>query len=82
MSNCSQVHPTISWKNEESVLQGLHILVVDDSVPVLKMMVKVLKQANAIVVEAKNGQDALRKFVDADSEFDIVITDIQVCFLP
>ena len=62
-----------------SVLDGLHILVVDDSVPILKMMCKVLRQANAIVVDAKNGQDALDQFINLrQGKFDIVITDIQV----
>ena len=65
-----------------AVLNGLHILVVDDSVPILKMMVKVLKQAKAIVEEAKNGQEAVDKFTNiSERVFDIVITDIQVNFI-
>ena len=65
--------------NNANVLQDLRILVVDDSVPILKMMVKLLKQANAIVTESKNGQEALNKFIESEGDFDIVITDIQVC---
>ena len=61
-----------------SVLSELRILVVDDSVPILKMMVKVLKLENAIVTESKNGQDALDKFIGVEGNFDIVVTDIQV----
>ena len=74
----SHLHLNSVILNKSSVLQDLKILVVDDSVPILKVMVKVLKQANAIVVEARNGQDALTKFIDAGGEFDVVITDIQV----
>ena len=61
-----------------TILEGLRILVVDDSVPILKMMVKVLKQAKAIVEEAKNGKEAVDKFKICEGNFDIVLTDIQV----
>ena len=38
-----------------SVLSGMNVLVVDDSVAILKMMSNVLKQEKAVVTQAKNG---------------------------
>ena len=71
-------HPNKGKIYNGSIFNGLSILVVDDSIPILKMLVKVLKQAGAIVTEAKNGKEAFDKFVNAKGEFDVVVTDIQV----
>ena len=72
----SEFSAVLSMKT--TVLDGLRILVVDDSVPILKMLVKVLKQEKAIVEDAKNGKEAVDKFILCRGNFDIVVTDIQV----
>jgi len=61
-------------------LSGLHILAVDDSAAILKMMVRMLSGAGAVVSSAKDGREAVDLFKAA--AFDVVVTDIQVLHIP
>ena len=66
-------------KEKEPAVSGLRILVVDDSVTILKMMVFILKKAGAHVSQCKNGREAVEKTKEV--KFDIIITDIQMPIL-
>ena len=66
-------------KEKESAVSGLRILVVDDSVTILKMMVFILKKAGAHTSQCKNGREAVEKTKEV--RFDIIITDIQMPIL-
>ena len=57
-------------------LSNLSILVVDDAVPILKIMNFVLTKAKAVVTQAKNGKEAVDLAICR--WFDIIITDIQM----
>jgi len=71
------------------VLSGQKLLVVDDSVPILKLMTNVLRsKGKAEVVSVKDGNEAVDRFMpdaaaaangDATAPpFDVVLTDIQM----
>ena len=62
--------------SREPAIFGLNVLVVDDSITILKMMVFILKKAGANVVNCKNGREAVEK--TKEMQFDIIITDIQM----
>ena len=56
---------------------GKKILVVDDAVSILKLMSHMLKsKAEAIVTQAKDGQQAVEEYEKQD--FDLILTDIQM----
>ena len=66
-----------------------HLLVVDDSIPILKMLRLVLEKNGYIVTTATNGQEAVEKFVELQSRgflnrrrtlplFDAILMDIQM----
>ncbi len=58
----------------------LHVLVVEDSPPMRKMIVFALSRLRGIVVaEADDGVDALRRL--ATTQFDLIITDINMPIL-
>ena len=59
--------------NKFFVLQ-LRVLLVEDSIPILKMMKRWLEANNCIVITAMNGLLGL-KALTADPSFDILITD-------
>ena len=71
--------PPVSGKAPTSVLAGLNVLVVDDSVPILKMMSSSLsKKAKAVVTQAKDGLEAVAAAEKAALRFDVILTDIQM----
>jgi CheY-like chemotaxis protein len=60
-------------------LGDLPILIVDDSIAILKMMKKAIQNEcdGVEIVEAKNGEEAYQAFVN-NNGFDLVLTDIQM----
>ena len=52
------------------------ILAVDDSPSIRQLLSSTLTQYGYTVVEAEDGQDGLNKF--ADSQFDLIITDLHM----
>ena len=62
--------------NARNDLEGLKVLVVDDSVPILKMTSYVLNRAGCVVTEAKNGYVALRSI--HENRYDLILMDIQM----
>ena len=63
-------------RSQDPVVSGLSILIVDDSVTILKMMSFIILKAGAKVVLAKNGREAVEK--TKEFKFDVIITDIQM----
>eukprot|EP01040_Poterioochromonas_malhamensis_P010417 gene10417-11333_t len=66
-----------------------HLLVVDDSIPILKMLRLVLEKNGYLVTTATNGQEAVEKFIELQSSsflnrrrtlplFDAILMDIQM----
>jgi CheY-like chemotaxis protein len=57
-------------------LSDVRALVVDDSIPILKVVTMTMISNGATVTTAADGADAVQKF--QDSRFDLVVTDIQM----
>lgn len=55
---------------------GSRVLLVEDEPAVRALAARVLQRAGHTVVEATDGEDALRHFEDADAAFALVVTDI------
>ena len=64
----------------QEVLGALPILLVDDSVSILKMTKRAIQNecANISFIEAKNGEEAFEKVVEAFTSFGLIVTDIQM----
>ena len=64
----------------QEVLGTLPILLVDDSVSILKMTKRAIQNecANIIFMEAKNGEEAFERVVEAFAGMELIITDIQM----
>ena len=64
----------------QDILGTLPILLVDDSVSILKMTKRAIQNecANISFIEAKNGEEALARVVEAYASFELIITDIQM----
>ena len=64
----------------QEVLGVLPILLVDDSVPILKMTKRAILNecTNISFIEAKNGEEAFERVVEAVASFEMIITDIQM----
>lgn len=58
--------------------EKLHILVVDDSLSILKFTRKMLERAGHITAEAIHGQSALDSWSTASVPFDVILMDIQM----
>ena len=56
------------------------ILLVDDSVSILKMTKRAIQNecANISLLEAKNGEEAFERVVEAFASFELIVTDIQM----
>lgn len=69
-----------SAESREEAMVDKKFLIVDDSAAMRQLLITAIKKLDAIkqltVVEAMDGQDALRKF--QDDLFDIVITDVKM----
>lgn len=57
------------------IVQGAHVLIVEDNELLADMLSRILERAGHQVEVARNGQAAITR-IDSDSEIDIVITDI------
>ena len=57
---------------------NLRVLFVEDSAVNRKLMVKNLEKLGCDVTEAKDGREAVTRFVDG--QFDVVLMDVQICF--
>lgn len=68
-------------ETEESIVKGMHILVVDD-VPINRMiLVKILGKLGAVCDTAENGQEAAEKFNSSPSgegEYGLILMDVQM----
>ena len=64
----------------QEVLGAMPILLVDDSVSILKMTKRAIQNecANISFMEAKNGEEAFEWVVGAFKGFELIITDIQM----
>ncbi len=70
--------PVSSLKNDSSI-NGMHILVVDDIEINRMILLKILEKLGATCDTAENGQDALKKFENSKpGEYDIILMDIQM----
>lgn len=75
-----------NWSKHSGASSNLKILLVDDSLPILKMIQSTLEKMGHQVITAKNGAKALAEMKklhgeggDA-SELDLVLMDLQVSF--
>ena len=62
------------------VLGSSPILLVDDSVSILKMTKRAIQNecASICFMEAKNGEEAFERVVEAFASFELIVTDIQM----
>ena len=66
-------------KNKESdVLKGMHVLVVDDLKVNQLILVKLLSTRGAECDTAKNGREAVEKFMNTPSGYDLILMDVQM----
>lgn len=65
-----------SSASKAAPVQNLHILLVDDSISVRKVLTKMLESNHYSVVAAKDGQDALD--ILRTQSFDVVLTDLEM----
>lgn len=61
---------------EAMSLQGLRVLLVDDSQDVLHVMRELLEMEGAHVIAVNSGQRALQAMANAEAEFDLLLSDI------
>ncbi len=55
---------------------GRFIMLVEDEEVVRRLLAKVLKDSGYLVIEAKNGEDALAKLPDQNTDLVLVVTDL------
>jgi len=66
-------------KASDSVVEGLHVLVVDDVEVNRMILVKILTSLGAVCDTAENGQDALEKFTASEpGGFDLILMDVRM----
>jgi CheY-like chemotaxis protein len=58
--------------------QSLNVLIVDDSIAVVKMLSNKLRSCGHRVTTAKNGAEGLEKMIATSEELDLVIMDLQM----
>jgi len=63
--------------------KNVRVLVVDDSIPILKMMCMILdKRGKALITQAKDGLEAVNRcesaIADGGQDFSVILTDIQM----
>ena len=63
---------------EADVVKGMHILVVDDIEVNRIILVKILSTLGAECDTASNGQEAVERFMDAPSGYDLILMDVQM----
>lgn len=64
--------------SEVEIPPALSILIVDDSIAVVKILGQKLKSSGHKVVTAKNGAEGLEKMIAMTDELDLVIMDLQM----
>lgn len=69
-SKSSSTIENLDWSNYK-------ILIVDDDTVSIRFLIEVLKNTGIQIIDASNGNDAIRKF-SANSNFDLVLLDIQL----
>ena len=78
----TKVSSTTNVPIEKSEIVGLQILLIEDSLPILKMTSMILKKSGHIVTTAENGEVALRIVEDRWERyrdiFDVILTDLQM----
>ena len=77
-NSSSTLIPPIS---SPQLINNLRILVVDDSISILKVTTVMLKRLGCIVDNALNGQESLEmtiKQFESNTPYDVVLTDIQM----
>ena len=71
--------PTIAvYIEDDKQMIPLNVLIVDDSMAVVKMLSNKLMSFGYNVTTAKNGLEGLEKMISACSELDLVIMDLQM----
>ena len=64
---------------EQSSIEGLHILLVEDNELNIEIAQSILEMNGATVEQAHNGQEAVDRFTTSDpGEFDLILMDIQM----
>ncbi|KIM07030.1 MAG: hypothetical protein KU29_07765 [Sulfurovum sp. FS06-10] len=63
------------------ITRSMNVLIVDDENPFREALTMVLKEFFAIVVESKNGRDAIANFINNPNFYDLIITDLQMPYL-
>ena len=83
----STVTPTSTLPSEDASKEGqelkdVRMLVVDDSIPVLKMMCESLREYGALITQARDGQEAVSLcesvVLAGGQDFSVILTDIQM----
>ena len=64
--------------DENSMLKGRRVLVVDDDMRNVFAITRVLEQTGLIITQAENGQAAVDAVTRADKEFDLILMDIMM----
>ena len=62
---------------ENSILKGKKILIVEDDLSSRLYLNKILEKTGAVIINAGDGQEALR-YVNDDADIDIILMDIQL----
>ena len=60
------------------LLNGINLLICEDSETVSMLLRVMLERAGAVVTTAADGEEGLARFTQHSNEFDLVITDIQM----
>jgi PAS domain S-box-containing protein len=68
--------PTVQLVPKKVETTPAHVLVVDDDEAVLELAEEFLHRAGYLCVAASSGEEAIRRFRDADPEIDVVILDL------
>eukprot|EP00981_Chlorochromonas_danica_P005753 scaffold1187_cov181-Ochromonas_danica.AAC.17 len=81
-SSCLAELACIPRRNSFDDIKSLNVLIVDDSLPVLKMTRKVLEKDGHTVETAQNGAEAVEKWIQQEASgndhFDVILMDIQM----
>ena len=64
--------------DENSMLEGRRVLVVDDDMRNVFAITRVLEQTGLIITQAENGQAAVDAVTNADETFDLILMDIMM----
>ncbi|MBD5450201.1 MAG: response regulator [Lachnospiraceae bacterium] len=71
-------HAKESGRQESNVFKGMHILIVDDMEINRIILARIFTPMGAECDTASNGQEAVEKFMDAPSGYDLILMDVQM----